>query len=204
LSLSHAAVSGRPGALTPARAAVALVALTSLLHLVVAGRVAFSVDEAHYALYGLHLDWSYFDHPPLAGWLQALVLPFSHSEFALRLWPILLAALASGVLYRLAQELFPDESPWLPAIAVAALQSAVVFQLLSFAMVPEDPLLLFGLAAALLFWQVLHRGGTGRWLLLGGALGLAGLSKYTAIVPEGATAESLTKHPVGPWPARPP
>ena len=30
-------------------------------------------DEAYYWMWGQHLSWSYFDHPPLHGWLQGLV-----------------------------------------------------------------------------------------------------------------------------------
>jgi 4-amino-4-deoxy-L-arabinose transferase-like glycosyltransferase len=179
---SQAAVSEKLRALTPARTAFALVVAASLLHLLAAGRVAFSVDEAHYALYGLFPDWSYFDHPPMVGWLQALVIPFSHAELALRLWPVAIAALASLALYRLTEALFAGESPWLPAVAVAALQSAVLFQFLSLALVPEDPLLLFGLLGALQFHRALQSDGLRHWLLLGLVLGLAGLSKYTAVV----------------------
>ena len=48
----------------------AMLALGTGLHLALALAVNLSVDEAHYALYASHLDWSYFDHPPLVGWLQ--------------------------------------------------------------------------------------------------------------------------------------
>ena len=41
-----------------------------LVHALLGALVGLSVDEAHYALYAAHLDWSYFDHPPLVGWLQ--------------------------------------------------------------------------------------------------------------------------------------
>ena len=76
-----------------------LVVLSTLLHLLVAGRFELSGDEAHYALYAYHLDWSYFDHPPLVGWLLAIVLPFSDSEFALRLWPISLSILSMARIF---------------------------------------------------------------------------------------------------------
>jgi len=92
------------------QAAWSLIAGVTLLHLLVAPGIGLSVDEAHYALYGLHLDWSYFDHPPMVGWLQAVILPFAQSDFALRLIPIALSAAASVVLYQLALELFPDQS----------------------------------------------------------------------------------------------
>jgi len=163
------------------RATILLLLITTGLHLLVAGGVALSVDEAHYALYGLYLDWSYFDHPPMVGWLQALVLPLSQSEFALRLWPALLMAFASGLLYRLSRVLFPQASPWTAFVAVLILQSAIIVQLLGIAMLPEVPLLVFALASALALWSALARQRWRDWLLLGLCLGLAGLSKYTAV-----------------------
>ncbi len=163
------------------RMTLLLVAVTSLFHLFVIGRIDLSVDEAHYALYGLKLDWSYFDHPPMVGWLQALALAFSEQEFALRIWPLLLAALSSLLLYRLTRELFPEEGPWVGFVAVLLLQSAVIFQLLSIALVPELPLLLFALLAVLYLHRAVEQGRWGDWLLLGLCFGLAGLSKYTAI-----------------------
>ncbi len=166
----------------PNRCTLYLVLATSLLHLLVMGRFDLSVDEAHYALYGLHLDWSYFDHPPMVGWMQALALLFSDHAWVLRLWAVLLAAGASWLLYRLSAELYPDASPWLPVVAVALWQSAVIFQVLSMGLVPELPLLFFGLAAALAMHRVVERGGLREWLWLGLWLGLAGLSKYTAVL----------------------
>ena len=41
--------------------------LSVIIHLIFGFLLDFSVDEAHYALYAEHLDWSYFDHPPLVG-----------------------------------------------------------------------------------------------------------------------------------------
>lgn len=166
----------------PARAAVWLVLASSLLHLLIIGNFALSVDEAHYALYGLKPDWSYFDHPPLVGWLQALIVPLAQSEFALRLWPIVMAAIASYLLYRLSGELFPDQPPQLALISVAILQSAIIYQLISMALVPESLLLVFGLAAALFLYRAVNLNRPRDWLLLGLTLGLAGLSKYSAIV----------------------
>lgn len=168
-------------ALSPGRAASLLVAFSSLLHLLAAGGVELSGDEAHYALYGYHLALSYFDHPPLVGWLQALALLFSSSEFALRLWPVLLGALASLALFRLTRALYPAASPWTAFVAVALLHSALAFQVLSLAMLPDTPLLPLGLAAALVLWRVFERGAARDWLWLGVLLGLAGLAKYTAV-----------------------
>ena len=74
--------------------------LGALAHLILAMGVGLSVDEAHYALYAYHLDWSYFDHPPLVGWLQwpAVALGggrlgLAHCSFGLR-WCHRLVAVA--------------------------------------------------------------------------------------------------------------
>ncbi len=163
------------------RTAIGCVALATLLHLLVLGRFDLGVDEAHYALYGLLTDWSYFDHPPMVGWLQALVLRFSEADWALRLWPMAMSIGTSLYLYLLAIRLYPDEGPWVGAVSVVLLQSALIFQLISMAMVPEGPLLLFGVAAAYHLHPALSEGRGRDWLLAGAFLGLAGLSKYTAI-----------------------
>jgi 4-amino-4-deoxy-L-arabinose transferase-like glycosyltransferase len=167
--------------LSPIQATLLLIAASTVLRLLAAGSMGLSVDEAHYALYGLRLDWSYFDHPPMIGWLQAIALQFSDSDLAMRVLPMLLFAGTSWVLYRLTLTLFPRETPWLGFISVALLQSGVIFQLIGMAMLPDTPLLLLGL---LLLW-VLHgiviEGRVRYWLWLGVLLGLAALSKYTSI-----------------------
>jgi 4-amino-4-deoxy-L-arabinose transferase-like glycosyltransferase len=173
--------AARLRALGPWRATLVLTLAVAALHLLTAGRVPLSADEAHYALYGLHLDWSYFDHPPMVGWLQALVLHFSDSELALRLWPILLSALTALVLFHYTRRLFPQDSPWLGFFSVAFYQSGLLFQLLGLALVPETPLLFFTLLALLALLRALDDDRWRDWLTFGLCLGLAGLSKYTAV-----------------------
>lgn len=170
--------------LNPRSATLLLIAVTTLLHLLVAGQVELSNDEAHYALYGINLDWSYFDHPPMVGWLNALVLPISQSEFALRLLPILMFAGASLVIYQLARECFPEVNPWLGFVSVAVLQSGFLFHIIALAMIPDTPLLFFGLLAMLMLWRATNSKNENQlryWIFVGLCFGLAGLSKYTAI-----------------------
>lgn len=167
--------------LTPFQATALLVFVSSVLRLIAANSIELTADETHYALYGLHLDWSYLDHPPLIGWLQAIVLQFSDSDLALRVMPILLFAAASLVLFRVCVTLFPDETHWLGFASVAIVHSSLMFQLIGIAMVPDDPILLLGLLLILALHGVLSDGSLRHWLWLGLWLGLAGLSKYTAV-----------------------
>ncbi len=160
----------------------ATVFLLGVTHLLVAARLGFGVDEAHYALYGFHLDWSYFDHPPMVGWLQALALQVSDRVFALRLISILLGAITLLLTHVFARRLFPRESPWTAFAAVLLLASAVLCHLIFVTAVPETPLIVFSLAAMIVLLHLLDRPSLPAWLLLGLFLGLAGLSKYTAIL----------------------
>lgn len=166
---------------SPSVQAFYVIAVTALVHLLVAGRVGFGSDEAHYALYGMHLDWSYFDHPPLVGWLQAIPLMISESEFSLRLLPILISVATSVALYRFVQILFPLENVRLPLISVVLFNLGITFQLMGLSMLPENPLLLMTLLSLICFLRALENGKLLDWFGFGLFLGLAGLSKYTAV-----------------------
>jgi 4-amino-4-deoxy-L-arabinose transferase-like glycosyltransferase len=164
------------------RLSLGLISLFTLSHLYLADILALGVDEAHYALYGKYLALSYFDHPPMVGWLQSFILPFSQSEFALRLIPIFLFFLSTLVLHSLTKQLYPNANKYAPFIAVSLLLSSVLVHVISFAMIPEIPLLLFGLLIIKYTHHVLNFNKIHHWILLGILLGFAGLSKYTGVI----------------------
>ena len=158
-----------------------MVVFFSVLHLLTMGQAELTNDEAQYALYGYYLDWSYFDHPPLSGWLNAIILQFSDSDFALRIWPLLLAALTSFLLYGFTRELFPAESAWLGTVAVLLYQASIISQLFGLAMLPDTPLIPIAISAVWLLYRVLKENQQHLWIYVGLLFGLAGLSKYTAV-----------------------
>jgi len=154
--------------------------LYSLLALLHAWSLPFSADEAHYALYGSFLDWSYFDHPPMVGWLQSIALLFSSSEFSLRVIPIILSGLSLCVLFHLAKKDFGEKTAQLTILLFI---SAPILQVLPFGMIPETPLILAGLLNIWILKRIQINEGhqLKDWLLLGLILGAAGLSKYTGV-----------------------
>lgn len=165
---------------------VTLAALTAV-RLVVGPLRGFGVDEAHYALYGVHLDWSYFDHPPMVGWLQGFALQFGDGLLALRAVPIALAFVTGCLVHALTRALFPSAAPRTATWAVLLVQLSPMAHLIALGALPESPLIVAGLVVALLCLRLARvvpgdRVGLGVWLLLGVALGLAGLSKYTAVM----------------------
>ena len=46
-----------------------LIALAFLLRLIIAASIGLGNDEVYYRLYAEQLQWNYFDHPPMVGWL---------------------------------------------------------------------------------------------------------------------------------------
>ena len=59
-------------------------------HTYLALALGLSVDEAHYALYAAHPALSYFDHPPLVGWLQIPFVWLGGADWLLRVVPLVL------------------------------------------------------------------------------------------------------------------
>jgi len=160
-----------------------LVALSvTAVHLLIAPMVDLSVDEAHYALYAYFPELSYFDHPPLIGWLLWLLTPWGLDEFTLRLPAAAIYLLCSGLLYHLTSSRIDQGSPLKGLVAVSIFSLAPMVQLLGFGLVPEFPLLLWTLMIALLGERLDADSPVSHWLLFGLCIGLAGLSKYTAVL----------------------
>lgn len=144
-------------------------------------------DEAYYWLWGQHLDWSYYDHPPFQGWVQGLFSQFGHSKFLLRLPNLLSNGLFFTTYWKISHYLYDKQSndAWL-IIMVCCWSSPLYFLFLTLAW-HDHWLIAFSLLSAYWFVRFLDGvwlGGNGRSEFLYGAavtLGLAMLCKYTAV-----------------------
>ncbi|MGI9282499.1 MAG: glycosyltransferase family 39 protein [Endozoicomonas sp.] len=152
-----------------------------LIHLIMASGVPLGVDEAHYALYALYPALSYFDHPPMVGWLQILIAPLGYDEFTVRLIPAILYALSSYLAFRVSRVLFPDGPAWTGLVAVFLINTAPILQLMGWGLVPDLPLMVFGLLSLEVISRIHKHNRLLDWIVLGVVYGLAGLSKYTAV-----------------------
>lgn len=162
--------------------------------------MGLSVDEAHYLLYALHPALSYFDHPPLVGWVQWPLVALHVPDSALRIVPaVVWWATVAGV-YRLTRTVLGSDpgtaqySESAALWALAALAMAPMLHILGIGLLPDTLLMALTVAIMAQTWQILRAplGPALRpWLLLGALLGLAGLSKYTAIFSAVAVALCL-------------
>lgn len=184
--------------------------LVVFLHLLLGLVIGLSPDEAHYALYGLHIDWSYFDHPPLVGWLQWLPAHWLEYDWSLRLIPMFCWALSALLLIKLNQDFKQivqnTQNEMLDGVPGALLHEtrldsvssplilislSPLLHLLGIALVPDTLLMPLVCLIMLVTWKIINQlpprtsqfnVNLSDWCWLGLLLGLAGLSKYTAVL----------------------
>jgi 4-amino-4-deoxy-L-arabinose transferase-like glycosyltransferase len=201
-----------------------------VVHLVMGALIDLSPDEAHYALYASHLDWSYYDHPPLVGWLQWLFLQFGGSNLWMRVVPMLAWVFTAWGVIRLSDAMYPQiakSSVFGLRVDLLLLLVSPIPHLLGFALTPDTLLMPLTCWVMWLTWQLCAQGeatskNAGKrlaskhanvnsnqlvtWLLLGLALGLSGLAKYTAVFLALGVVLALCRYKgwrwllqVGPW-----
>ena len=201
-------VTARFYATTLTQRLLALLILGLALHFIFGALLTLSVDEAHYALYADKLALSYFDHPPLVGWVQWPLVALNVPDGVLRLIPQLLW-LASCLLARNIASQLPTLVPQWPSDshsretaglwAVALVVLAPLLHVLAVGLLPDTLLMLLTLLLMQVTLRLTNASRTdgsasqqlGLWLMLGLLLGLAGLSKYTAILPAAAVLLTL-------------
>ena len=151
--------------------------LTLVIKLALAYFLPMSGDEAYFIIWAKHLDFGYYDHPPMAGWFLHLMLYLGNSEIILRLPAILLSSIIGIGIYRL---LKPYDETKAALIAILYLLSPL--NILNVLITTDTPLILFVFLSAAALFKALHKDSL-RWYALSGMFfGMAFLSKYFAVL----------------------
>src|SRR5438270_526824 len=82
---------------------IQLIIFFALVHLLFAGLLELGNDEAYYWLYSQHLQWNYFDHPPMVAiWIRLFTgnLALQDAPLFLRLGSVAACALSTWFLYK--------------------------------------------------------------------------------------------------------
>ena len=84
------------------RTAIAVILALSIFRLFIAGTLELTNDEAYYWLYSQHLQWNYFDHPPMvAVWIRIFTSNLLFQDtFFLRLGSVFAIAFSSWFMFR--------------------------------------------------------------------------------------------------------
>ncbi|MBU3635004.1 glycosyltransferase family 39 protein [Polynucleobacter sp. es-GGE-1] len=200
---------------SPSSWAAICICIAAVVHFALGFAIEFSVDEAHYALYAQHLAWSYFDHPPLVGWIQWPLVALTSSEGIIRLIPELLWVLSCFLVYQVTLEVHHfiqgrnagyltsalPSSNTCGLMAVLAIIAAPMPHVLAIGLLPDSLLIPLSLVLLLmaLRWLMKDHFSIADWLITGALLGLAGLSKYTAVFTAMALLLIFLSSPRKPW-----
>ncbi|WP_213770360.1 glycosyltransferase family 39 protein [Bradyrhizobium sp. dw_78] len=184
--------------------ALAIVALVAM-RLVAAAFTPITFDEAYYWMWSKHLAGGYYDHPPMVAVVIRLgTMLAGDTEFGVRLVSILLALPMSFAVYRAAEILFGDRR--VAATAAILLNITLMAAVGTLIVTPDAPLLVASSFVLFFLAKVLQTGRGAWWLAVGAAVGVALLSKYTALFFGAAILIWLVAVPklrrwlVSPWP----
>jgi 4-amino-4-deoxy-L-arabinose transferase-like glycosyltransferase len=180
----HAAVSrlgaARNNDLWYAQLAGGFVLALVAARVMLAALIPLAADEAYYWLWSKHLSSGYYDHPPAVAFvIRAGTLLVGDSEIGVRLVSVLLAVPMSWAVFRTTEILFGDRR--LAAWAVIFLNLTLIVAAGTIIVTPDAPLMVASAFVLLFLAKVLETGEGRWWLAVGAAVGVALLSKYTAL-----------------------
>jgi len=139
-------------------------------------------DESYYWLYAQHLQWNYFDHPPLIGlWIRLFTFNLSvQSEGFVRLSSMVSCAVATWFMYQTGKTLHSEKAGWLNALLYnASFYASVTAGIYA---MPDSPQMVFWTAS---LWMLACISKNERswkyWLLFGAAAGLCIMSKIHGV-----------------------
>ena len=149
------------------------------LRIVLAAVVPMTPDEAYQIEWARHLDWCYYDHPPMVAWLmKPFIVLFGENNVSVRAPGILLGILFCLLSHRLAAEMYPGTRVAGRSLVLTGL--VFITAIWSVGVSPDPALVAFCGLALLFFYRAAERGRMKDWVLTGVFLGLAFLSKFLA------------------------
>ena len=163
-------------------------------------------DEAYYALYGEHLAWGYFDHPPMVGLMTYLSSVFFSGALGVRFFTIIASCLSLWVMWLIANKTAfnyvecvafrqaqrpvstkvpePVEGPTCKHVFLFFVLtcSIVMFNIYGFVTTPDASLILFSALFLLVYQRYLENKSWKNALLMGLFMALMVYSKYHAFL----------------------
>ena len=153
-----------------------------LIRLFMSAWLPMTGDEAYFIVWGKNLDYGYYDHTPMVGWLLSLFLTISDAAWWLRLPSVLLPIFISYSIYHLLKKRHSEVAAW---VALCFLVAPV--NVVNVLITTDTPLILFSFISALYLYSALYEDKTAKkwnrhFLFSGLFLGLAFFSKYFAVL----------------------
>ena len=169
-------------------------------------------DEAYYALYGEHLAWGYYDHPPMVGLMTFLSSIFFSGTLGVRFFTIVASCLSLFVIWLIAIDQHHDKTEVVEPVEIEDSRSqtptslersfdklrdlnpksvllffiiacsVVMFNIYGFVTTPDAALILFSALFLLVYQRYLSDNSWKNALLMGIMMALMIYSKYHAFL----------------------
>ncbi len=154
--------------------------------------IPITPQEAYYWYYSQNLDWSYFDHPPMAAysiWIGTSI--FGDNIFGVKfmavVWYLLISLLLYKTVFRFAENyLLKQNKNSLAFLSVVLFNLTLFAHIYAITIVPDTPLIFFWLLTIYAIQERIITDNKNWWFLAAIGLGLGLISKYTAVVIIGA------------------
>lgn len=151
-----------------------------LIRLLIVFTMGIMPQDAYYYLYSEHLDFSYFDHPPMVAYMLRLFsLVLGKSVVAIKLADFIVTLLSLIAFYRLARYFLSEKQAVRASLFYGA---TLLVTVLSINTTPDVPLILFWTLALIFSYKALFEGELKYWIAAGFLMGLSFISKYTGLV----------------------
>jgi 4-amino-4-deoxy-L-arabinose transferase-like glycosyltransferase len=143
--------------------------------------VPLSMDEYYYFLWGNQLSLSYFDHPPMIGWLMWLSQPLAHIHPGAIRWPVAITSQVTLYIWIiLAQKSSLSDRQLKYFFWIAILNP--LWGLGGIIATPDVPLVFTWSLGMWVVSQLMVREKVGDYFLLGLFLGVGFMSKYQIVL----------------------
>ena len=139
-------------------------------------------DEAYYALFGEHLAWGYYDHPPMVALMTFLSSILFSGTLGVRFLTIIASCLSLWVMWEIADQVRNDAKKKKPVLFFVLAFSIIMFNIYGFVTTPDASLILFSALFLLVYQRYLENKSWKNALLMGLFMALMIYSKYHAFL----------------------
>ena len=131
-----------------------LIAISTVLRLIITFTLELSNVEAYYWVFAQHLQWNYFDHPPMVAWLIRLTTAnlLLHNEVFVRLGAVISSAICIWLIFKIGTVINNQRTGWLAAL----LYTSSIYCSISVGafIIPDSPQMVFWLASILILIKI--------------------------------------------------
>ena len=160
-----------------------LIIIATLFRLFAASFSELGNDEVYYWTYAQHLQWNYFDHPPMvAFWIRLFTVNLTLEKFELfiRLGSIIGCIISTVLIFNIGKNIYSEQTGWFAACLYnASIYASIMAGIF---ILPDSPQMIFWTGSLYLLIQIIKYPDKWLpWILFGICTGLCIMSKVHGV-----------------------